>query len=151
MTIRTTLYDLSAALSAEVGRDEEDVLTAAVMHVLHTHRVTCTTNLKGYRLRAFNARGHTAIHSDGPGPTGSPPQRAGEPREGESPRRIRGPLLLLLVSAAVAFLSTAGQLIGLYTDVRHVGRDCTDVPLMPPLVTTLLLDSGVVEFEDVVY
>ena len=65
MTIYTTLYDLSAALSAEVGPDEEDVVTAAVMHLLHTHRVTCTGNLKGYRLRAFNARGHTAIHSDG--------------------------------------------------------------------------------------
>jgi hypothetical protein len=34
MTIHTTLYDLSAALSAEVGPDEEDVLTAAVMHLL---------------------------------------------------------------------------------------------------------------------
>jgi uncharacterized protein len=30
--------------------------------------------------------------------------------------RIRGPLLLLLVIAAVALLSTAGQLLGLYTD-----------------------------------
>jgi len=65
MTIHTTLYDLSAALSAEVGADEEDVVTAAVMHILHTHQVTCTGNLKGYRLRACNARGHTAIHSDG--------------------------------------------------------------------------------------
>ena len=62
MTIHTTLYDLSAALSAEVGADEEDVVTAAVMHILHTHQVTCTGNLKGYRLRACNARGYTAIH-----------------------------------------------------------------------------------------
>ena len=30
--------------------------------------------------------------------------------------RIRGPLLLLLVIAAVALLSTAGQILGLYTD-----------------------------------
>jgi hypothetical protein len=65
MTIHTTLYDLSAALSVEVGPDEEDVLTAAIVHLLNTHRVTCTGNLKGYRMRAFNARGHTAIHSDG--------------------------------------------------------------------------------------
>ena len=65
MTIHTTLYDLSAALSAEVGPDEEDVVTAAFMHLLNTHQVTCTGNLKGYRLRALNARGHTAIHSDG--------------------------------------------------------------------------------------
>src|SRR2546430_1549623 len=65
MTIHTTLYDLSAALSAEVGPDEENVLTAALMHLLNTHRVTCTGSLQGYRLRASNARGHTAIHSDG--------------------------------------------------------------------------------------
>jgi len=57
MTIHTTLYDLSAALSAEVGPDEEDVLTAAFMHLLNTHRVTCTGNLKGYRLRVCNAGG----------------------------------------------------------------------------------------------
>jgi hypothetical protein len=57
MTIHTTLYDLSAALSAEVGPDEEDIVTAAVMHLLHTHRVTCTGNLQGYRLRVCNARG----------------------------------------------------------------------------------------------
>jgi hypothetical protein len=34
MAIHTTLYDLSAALSAEVGPDEADVVTAAVMHLL---------------------------------------------------------------------------------------------------------------------
>src|SRR4029450_3843634 len=65
MTIHTILYDLSAALSAEVGPDEEDVVTAAFMHLLNTHGVTCTGNLKGYRLRASNARGHIAIYSDG--------------------------------------------------------------------------------------
>jgi hypothetical protein len=65
MAIHTTLYDLSAALSAEVGPDEEDVVTAAVIHMLNTRRVTCTGSLTGYRLRAFHARGHTTIHSDG--------------------------------------------------------------------------------------
>lgn len=49
-TIHTTLYDLIAALSAEVERDEEDVLTATVVHLLNAHRVTCTGNLQGYRL-----------------------------------------------------------------------------------------------------
>jgi hypothetical protein len=53
--IHTTLYDLSAALSAEVGPDEEEVVTAAVVHLLHTHRVTCTGHLQGYRLRAFKS------------------------------------------------------------------------------------------------
>jgi hypothetical protein len=65
MTIHTTLYNLSTALSAEVGPDEEDVVTAAVVHLLHTHRATCTGHLKGYRLRAFNSRGHTAIRREG--------------------------------------------------------------------------------------
>ena len=49
-TIHTTLYNLIAALSAEVGPDEEDVLTATVVHLLNTHRVTCTGDLQGYRL-----------------------------------------------------------------------------------------------------
>jgi hypothetical protein len=49
-TIHTTLYNLIAALSAEVGPDEEDVLTATVIDLLNTHRVTCTGNLQGYRL-----------------------------------------------------------------------------------------------------
>ena len=48
--IHTTLYNLIAALSAEVGPDEEDVLTATVVHLLNTHRVTCTGDLRGYRL-----------------------------------------------------------------------------------------------------
>ena len=48
--IQTTLYDLIAALSAEVEPDEDDLLAAAVVHLLHTHRVTCTGSLAGYRL-----------------------------------------------------------------------------------------------------
>ena len=48
--IHTTLYNLIAALSAEVESDEEDVLTATVVHLLNTHRVTCTGDLQGYRL-----------------------------------------------------------------------------------------------------
>lgn len=49
-TIHTTLYDLIAALSAEVAPDEEDALTATVVHLLNAHRVTCTGNLHGCRL-----------------------------------------------------------------------------------------------------
>lgn len=48
--IHTTLYDLFAALSAEVGPNEEDVLTATIVHLLNAHRVTCIGNLQGYRL-----------------------------------------------------------------------------------------------------
>lgn len=48
--IHTTLYDLIAALSAEVGPEEEDVLTATVVHLLNAYRVTCTGDLEGYRL-----------------------------------------------------------------------------------------------------
>jgi len=65
MAIHTTLYDLIVALSAEVGPDEGDVLTAAVVHLLNTHRVTCTRHRQGYRLRAFNSRRHTAIRREG--------------------------------------------------------------------------------------
>jgi len=50
MAIHTTLYDLIAACSAEVRPDEEDVVTATIVHLLHTHRVTCTGHLQGYQL-----------------------------------------------------------------------------------------------------
>jgi hypothetical protein len=50
MAIQTTLYDLLAALSAEVGPDEEAVLTAVVVHLLQTQRVTCTGDGAHYRL-----------------------------------------------------------------------------------------------------
>ena len=50
MTIHTTLYDLLAALHAEVEPDEDAVVTAVVVHLLQTHRVTCTANQQRYRL-----------------------------------------------------------------------------------------------------
>jgi hypothetical protein len=40
LIIRTTLYDLIAAINAEVGADEEDLAIAAVVHLLRTHRLT---------------------------------------------------------------------------------------------------------------
>jgi len=48
--LQTTLYDLLAALSAEVGPDEDTVVTAAVVHLLLTHRVICTRGRARYRL-----------------------------------------------------------------------------------------------------
>lgn len=48
--IHTSLYDIIAALSAKIGPDEEDVLTATVVHLLNSRRVTCTGALQGYRL-----------------------------------------------------------------------------------------------------
>ena len=48
--IQTTLYDLVATLNAEISPDEDDVVTAAIVHLLNTHRVTCTGALRGYRL-----------------------------------------------------------------------------------------------------
>jgi hypothetical protein len=40
LIIRTTLYDLIAAINAEVGADEEDLAIAPVEHLLTTHRLT---------------------------------------------------------------------------------------------------------------
>ena len=68
MTIHTTLYDLSAALSAEVGPDEADVVTAAVMHLLNTHRITCT----GHRHINLPYRYLGADDRAGPNYTGQP-------------------------------------------------------------------------------
>ena len=50
MAIHTALYDLIAALSAEVQPDEDGVLTAVVVHLLQTHRVTCTGDREHSRL-----------------------------------------------------------------------------------------------------
>jgi hypothetical protein len=50
LPLRTTLYDLIAAVSAEVNPDEEDVVTATMIHILNTYRVTCRGDLEGYRL-----------------------------------------------------------------------------------------------------
>ncbi len=48
--IQTTLYDLIATLNAEISPDEDNVVTATVVHLLNTHQVTCTGALQGYRL-----------------------------------------------------------------------------------------------------
>jgi len=48
--IQTTLYDLIAAIDAEVGPHEEDVMMATVVHFLNAYRITYTGNLKGFRL-----------------------------------------------------------------------------------------------------
>ena len=48
--IQTTLYDLVATLNAELSPDEDNVVTETVVHLLNTHRVTCTGALQGYRM-----------------------------------------------------------------------------------------------------
>ena len=48
--IQTTLYDLIATLNAELSLDEDNVVIATIVHLLNTHRVTCTGALQGYRL-----------------------------------------------------------------------------------------------------
>ena len=50
LTIQTTLYDLIAAIRAEVGPDDDDAVTAVVVHLLQTHRVTCTVDGEKNRL-----------------------------------------------------------------------------------------------------
>ena len=57
--IQTSLYDLIATLNAELSPDEDNVVIAAVVHLLNTHRVTCTGALQGYRL-ACNDRVRSA-------------------------------------------------------------------------------------------
>ena len=57
--IQTTLYDLIATLNTELSPDEDSVVIATIMHLLNTHRVTCTGALQGYRL-VCNDRTHPA-------------------------------------------------------------------------------------------
>jgi hypothetical protein len=39
-----------AAIRADVGPDDDDGVTAVVVHLLQTHRVTCTVDGEQYRL-----------------------------------------------------------------------------------------------------
>jgi hypothetical protein len=48
--LQTTLYDLVAAINAEVGADEEEAGLATMVHLLQTYRTTCTIGGKTYRL-----------------------------------------------------------------------------------------------------
>jgi hypothetical protein len=48
--IQTSLYDLVAILNAERSPDEDNIVTATIIHLLSTHRVTYTGALRGYRL-----------------------------------------------------------------------------------------------------
>ena len=57
--IQTTLYDLIATLNAELSPDEDNVVTATIVDLFNTHRVTCTGALRGYRL-VCNDRGRLA-------------------------------------------------------------------------------------------
>ena len=57
--IQTTLYDLIATLNVELSPDEDNVVIATIVHLLNTHRITCTGALQGYRL-VCNDRAHPA-------------------------------------------------------------------------------------------
>jgi hypothetical protein len=48
--IQTTLYDLVATLNVELSPDADNIVIATVVHLLNTHRVTCTGALQGYQL-----------------------------------------------------------------------------------------------------
>ena len=47
---QTTLYDLVAILNTELSPDEDSIVTAIIVQLLSTHRVTCTGALQGYQL-----------------------------------------------------------------------------------------------------
>jgi hypothetical protein len=50
LIIRTTLYDLIAAVNAQVGADEDDLVIAGVVHLLNTHRLTYLYASKRHRV-----------------------------------------------------------------------------------------------------
>ena len=55
LVTRTTLYDLIAAISAEAQEDEDDVITATMVHLLQTRSVTHLGTFK-YRRLVFQPR-----------------------------------------------------------------------------------------------
>jgi len=50
LIIHTTLYDLIAAINAEVGADQDDLVIALVVHLLKTHWLTCLGTVKPLRF-----------------------------------------------------------------------------------------------------
>jgi hypothetical protein len=48
--LHTTLYDLIAAVNEAAHPDEENAVTATLVHILNTYRVTCLGDLEGCRL-----------------------------------------------------------------------------------------------------
>jgi hypothetical protein len=48
--IQTSLYDLVAMLNTELSPDDDNIVTATIVHLLNTHQVTCTGALQGHRL-----------------------------------------------------------------------------------------------------
>jgi hypothetical protein len=50
LPLHTTLYDLIAAVDAAASPDEEHAVTATVIHILNTYRVTCRGDFEGCRL-----------------------------------------------------------------------------------------------------
>jgi len=50
LIIHTTLYDLIAAINAEVGVDEDDLVIALVVHLLKTHWLTYLGTVKPRRF-----------------------------------------------------------------------------------------------------
>src|SRR5689334_23156367 len=65
--IQTSLYDLIATLNAGLSPDEDNVVIAAVVHLLNTHRVTCTGALQGYRLACIDSVHSAQLPLPGPG------------------------------------------------------------------------------------
>jgi len=65
--IQTTLYDLVATINTEISPDEDNMVTATVVHFLNTHRVTCTGALQGYRLVCSDRTRAAQILSQGYG------------------------------------------------------------------------------------
>ena len=48
--LRTTIYDIVAAINEEVGVDEEHLVLATLMHIFQTHKVTSSDGLQEYCL-----------------------------------------------------------------------------------------------------
>jgi len=60
--IHTTLYDLMSTVIDSIEPYSEELSTAVVMHLLNTHRVMGTGDLKGYRLVCAETYPYHATH-----------------------------------------------------------------------------------------
>jgi hypothetical protein len=61
LPLHTTLYDLIAAVSEAVRPDEENAVTATMIHILRTYRVTCLDDFEGCRLVCEGEPSYSAV------------------------------------------------------------------------------------------
>ncbi len=88
--ITTTLYDLIAALHAQVGLEDDKVITAFVVHLLRTGQITFPGKLSTYHGRVKNHDDWHLNEASSVFPSHLEPQPASSIDPWEKPQALSG-------------------------------------------------------------